>query len=86
MQDYRKYHETTNHQKADKILLLQKHHTGSFTNVQRGSNRSGNKKQVLLEWCWLAGFVQDTRHTCKYQGLFKDFPAPNLVFSRTILF
>ena len=30
------------------------------------------------------GFVQETRH--KYQGLFKDFPAPNLIFSRTILF
>ena len=31
-----------------------------------------------------SGFVQETRH--KYQGLFKDFPAPNLMFSRTILF
>ena len=31
-----------------------------------------------------SGFVEETRH--KYQGLFKDFPAPNLMFSRTILF
>ena len=32
----------------------------------------------------ITGFLQETRH--KYQGLFKDFPAPNLMFSRTILF
>ena len=32
----------------------------------------------------IPGFVQETRH--KYQGLFKDFPAPNLMFSRTIFF
>ena len=41
-------------------------------------------KRIVFKHQHKTGFVQETRH--KYQGLFKDFPAPNLMFSRTILF
>ena len=35
----------------------------------------GNKDNISSDWFEESGFVQETRH--KYQGLFKDFPAPN---------